>query len=205
MVIVGGSAVRDHSAAQVLTLPPFQFVGRLSYGLYLWHWPVLILAPAALGIAGTAPVNVLLCLGSLGLAWASLTFLENPIRRLVRLRTRPRLGISLGASLSASAALIALIAALVVTPPATYGPPGIDVDLAIAAASDPAGALGRLVAESATRETLPNNLTPALAVAADDRTGFLRRWLSPGRRRRPPAGSLRLRRRQRPDHRCALR
>ena len=63
-----------------LALPPLQWIGRLSYSLYLWHWPVLVyagmLAPE-LTLSGR-----LLCL-ALTLALSTLTyhFIENPIRR----------------------------------------------------------------------------------------------------------------------------
>jgi peptidoglycan/LPS O-acetylase OafA/YrhL len=39
LVIAGGSAVPARAAESILRLPPFQWVGRLSYSLYLWHCP----------------------------------------------------------------------------------------------------------------------------------------------------------------------
>jgi len=35
-------------AARVLTLPPVTYVGRISYSLYLWHWPIIALGPIVL-------------------------------------------------------------------------------------------------------------------------------------------------------------
>jgi len=38
-------------AARVLTLPPVIYVGKISYSLYLWHWPIIALGPIVLATA----------------------------------------------------------------------------------------------------------------------------------------------------------
>lgn len=39
----------DHSlAARVLMLKPVVYIGRISYSLYLWHWPIIALGPIVL-------------------------------------------------------------------------------------------------------------------------------------------------------------
>ncbi len=65
---------------QFLSLAPLRWVGRISYGLYLWHWPVyLTLTQARTGLDGfwllVARVAV-----SVGLAALSFYALERPIR-----------------------------------------------------------------------------------------------------------------------------
>ncbi len=45
-------ATNDHSpAARVLTLPPVIYIGKISYSLYLWHWPIIALGPIVLTAA----------------------------------------------------------------------------------------------------------------------------------------------------------
>jgi peptidoglycan/LPS O-acetylase OafA/YrhL len=73
----------------VLATPPLRWLGRISYSLYLWHWPILVLGPVALGLAssedGPAYVDPLLRLGLVLLAvvLAALTWrlVEEPFRR----------------------------------------------------------------------------------------------------------------------------
>ena len=59
---------------------PVQFIGDISYSLYLWHWPILILAPWVLvtnvdmwGRFAIVAISVLL-------GWLSKRFIEDPVR-----------------------------------------------------------------------------------------------------------------------------
>lgn len=54
------------------------FLGLISYSLYLWHWPVLVLSRWTIGITTqTIPFQILL-IG--GLSWLSYRFVESPLR-----------------------------------------------------------------------------------------------------------------------------
>jgi peptidoglycan/LPS O-acetylase OafA/YrhL len=76
-----------------LSLPPLVWIGRISYGLYLWHWPVIVVAsPARTGLDGAQLTFVRVGL-TFALATASFYLVEQPIRRGV-LRGRWALAVS---------------------------------------------------------------------------------------------------------------
>ena len=64
-----------------LSLPPLVWIGRISYGLYLWHWPVIVVAsPARTGLDG-AQLTILRVGLTFAIATASFYLVEQPIRR----------------------------------------------------------------------------------------------------------------------------
>jgi peptidoglycan/LPS O-acetylase OafA/YrhL len=71
---------------RVLDVAPLRWVGRRSYGLYLWHWPVFVLVEAALptwertGAMGWALGGIALAISVVAAA-LSYRFVEQPIRR----------------------------------------------------------------------------------------------------------------------------
>jgi peptidoglycan/LPS O-acetylase OafA/YrhL len=81
----------------VLAFVPLRMVGRISYSLYLVHWPILVLVPFALG----GPVDDVGRVGLVGLsvlvAMASWALVETPFRRpLPRIVAPPARTISVG-------------------------------------------------------------------------------------------------------------
>ena len=76
--------------AAVLGLAPLRFFGRISYSLYLWHWPILVLPEVAVGhtLPGTARLGLVIL--SVVAAWASQRWVEDPVRhgRFVGLASR---------------------------------------------------------------------------------------------------------------------
>ncbi|MGO9029811.1 MAG: acyltransferase family protein [Acidimicrobiales bacterium] len=67
--------------ARALSVRPVRSIGAISYGLYLWHWPIFVfLDNARTGLVGW-PLFGLRVGVSVAVAAASLRFLEMPIRR----------------------------------------------------------------------------------------------------------------------------
>ncbi|QWT21543.1 acyltransferase [Bacillus sp. NP157] len=78
-----------HPFVRVLAEGPMATVGRLSYSLYLWHWPVFVLFRWTIGLA-TWPLQGLAVALSGILAVASYRYIETPARRAEGLRRLPR-------------------------------------------------------------------------------------------------------------------
>ena len=101
-------------SARLLSVPPLPALGRISYGVYLWHWPVFIAANAdRTGLDGLALFSVR-CLLTVGIAGLSYVLVERPIR----LRVRPRRPV-----FAATAAGVAVAAGAVALVAATAAPP----------------------------------------------------------------------------------
>ena len=76
------AAAHPHSlTARALGTPPLRWIGERSYGIYLWHLPVIVFLPQAM--AGGSPwVRSLIAIGiTVALAAISWTVIEDPIRR----------------------------------------------------------------------------------------------------------------------------
>ena len=91
LVLVAGNDDTFAPLERVLSWSPIQHIGNISYSLYLWHWPVLVLAPYALARPLGGVDKVLLVLGSILLAGVTKTFVEDrgqAARFLIRSPTR---------------------------------------------------------------------------------------------------------------------
>ncbi len=80
-VIACVALVPDCWLARGLSLRPVRYIGAISYGLYLWHWPVfVVLTNARTGLAGFELFAVRVTV-AVAISAASFHFLEMPIRR----------------------------------------------------------------------------------------------------------------------------
>jgi len=85
------SSARPRSVASLLATPPLRFLGRISYSLYLVHWPILVLPSAGLAVGEQLPLEIRVALAALSVVagWASYRWVEQPIHRGPRFAWRP--------------------------------------------------------------------------------------------------------------------
>jgi peptidoglycan/LPS O-acetylase OafA/YrhL len=74
----------DRSVVRVLSIPAVTYLGRISYGTYLWHWPVLLACTAVFDIGAWTTTALVSGLAT-ALAALSYEILETPIRQSRRL------------------------------------------------------------------------------------------------------------------------
>jgi peptidoglycan/LPS O-acetylase OafA/YrhL len=114
VVIAAAALVPSGRLAWVLGQQPLRYLGQISYGIYLWHWPLFLLLNHERTGLSTAPLLVVRLVVTLAVSMLSYHLIELPVR-LRRLRLpRPRL--------TAPVALVALVAVLVAFTPSPAAP-----------------------------------------------------------------------------------
>jgi peptidoglycan/LPS O-acetylase OafA/YrhL len=116
-VLIAAVAHQGTGIGQALGVAPLRWIGERSYGIYLWHWPIILLV-AGLNVRSSPGVVVAEAAVVIAAAALSFRFVEEPIRsgrlqrRLGQYSRRFRLEV-LGA---AAVGLVAAFAILFVTP-----------------------------------------------------------------------------------------
>jgi peptidoglycan/LPS O-acetylase OafA/YrhL len=127
-VILSAVAAPRSIVPRVLSLTPVRYVGRISYGLYIWHWPIFIwLDHARTGLSGYE-LFAARVLVTFAVSVVSFHLVERPIRMGTFVsRWRAWLAVPVGVG----AVLVAVIAATTGTTavastayPAPVNPPG---------------------------------------------------------------------------------
>jgi hypothetical protein len=131
----------DGVIARALAFAPVSFVGKISYSLYLWHLPPLVLARIYLGRELTALETLVLLAAATTAAVLSYRFVETPFRRLAHVDLRWRaIGAGVAASMLFSLAGLALVATHGF--PARYPPAVVTADAAQQDAEYPPSCVG---------------------------------------------------------------
>jgi peptidoglycan/LPS O-acetylase OafA/YrhL len=185
LVIIAGCATPDLGAGRFLSTPVMRSIGRVSYSWYLWHWPVLILAPALfgrdIGLAG----NLAMVLVSLGLAIMTLHLVENPARFAEALRSSTVRSLAVGAVATATAVCAALVLLAIRPVPVGAGeaaaPAAISAPVPEPRPLTPREQIRAAVAASTQPRPVPANLKPSLAQAPNAKpemfvNGCVRSW-----------------------------
>jgi peptidoglycan/LPS O-acetylase OafA/YrhL len=106
LVIASGPNSPFWSPNQLLAAKPIQFLGDVSYSLYLWHWPLIVLAPALLGHSLWTLDKIAILVLAIALAYVSKKVVEDPGR------TRLLQGAKPVSVVMATAAAMAVVCAL---------------------------------------------------------------------------------------------
>jgi len=109
VIIAAGSTRGPGSLHPLVNWRPVQWVGLASYSLYLWHWPLIVFYTELSGGKPKPLQSAALLAGSLLLAWASLKFVETPMRHLRFLAVSPAKSLIAGAAMVAVAATAGLL------------------------------------------------------------------------------------------------
>ena len=114
--VVWALATRASPATRALSLPPIAYLGRLSYGIYIWHWPLILWSRENqwLDMSEWPTILRVPILAGLTVALASLSYhlVEKPIRygklaaHLSRRRTVIALPVTLGLLLAVNTVLV---------------------------------------------------------------------------------------------------
>lgn len=171
LIAVAGAGTRS---VRPLEQPWLTWLGRRSYGIYLWHWPVIVLAePRWTALPAPARDLAMIAL-SLALAECSYRWLEHPIRRRVAWAAGTRAS---WATLAVTALAVAAAVAApsgkghvagfeFVAPAVTVAPHASTAEDSAVAASTPAAALGEPAVEPTPDEVSP--VTEPIAPSAAD-------------------------------------
>lgn len=160
----------------VLTNRPMNYLGDISYSLYLWHFPSIILLGAAFSLAPWALIGAASAM-TLALSVASYHLIEQPVMRSPWLlpasvrepRWTPwwrsyRRSFALGGATTAVAVVVILVAAGTILPKPT-GPVG---DSRVALGETVAGAEGSAAITEKITTALHTTEWPTLVPAIDD-------------------------------------
>jgi peptidoglycan/LPS O-acetylase OafA/YrhL len=99
---------QPHIVARMLSHPVPRFLGLISYSLYLWHWPLLVLVNQTYGLENVTTADRWgLAAAAVALAALSWKFIEQPFRQKTDGRIVPARQLIWGAGLAWTALTIA--------------------------------------------------------------------------------------------------
>ena len=165
LAIAAWRSDRWYLPGRVLGIRPLRFLGDISYSLYLWHWPLIVVAPFIPGWPLEWWNRVILLVVSILLAWLTKHFVEDPARRWRFLTEfRPRRTAVASVALMAAGALA--VGGLWIVRDPQYRAEGAELAAVQAAPPECFGAGASL--EDCDNPALEGSITPSWGFAGAD-------------------------------------
>lgn len=89
LVILGIITLSQNLRFNILKHSGLISIGKLSYSLYLWHWPIFVLFKWTIGLESLASKSMALAI-TIIVSYATYRLVENPIRTNIFLKASPR-------------------------------------------------------------------------------------------------------------------
>jgi len=80
VLILGGSAAGRFGPHRLTSTRPMVFVGGISYSLYLWHWPLIVLYIAWSGRRNGVVAGLAIIVVAVSLSWLTKVWVEDKVR-----------------------------------------------------------------------------------------------------------------------------
>ncbi len=144
-LIIAHAVVSPRSpTARLLALPPLVYLGRISYGVYLWHWPIVVFVSADSTGLSRWPLLAVRLIATMAVALFSFYVIESPIRHGALVRLLPKrapiavtvaafgvviISIVLTTAPPAPPALAAAPAVVTSVKPRASAPPGVTIPM----------------------------------------------------------------------------
>jgi peptidoglycan/LPS O-acetylase OafA/YrhL len=176
VIVAGFSPAFVLAPARLLGTAIPRYIGRISYSLYLWHWPLLVIPAAAAGAPLPLRERVALVGVAFVLSALSQRFIEDPIRHGRFVGVKPSRNLAMAGALTLTVAIVSLgLGAATTAPSLAASPSGAVasdqasvnaiIDTALASTSGGVGAAGL---PKTIDRPVPAALQPSLANARDD-------------------------------------
>jgi peptidoglycan/LPS O-acetylase OafA/YrhL len=89
-LVLWANASARHSPLGLLSLRPVQFLGDISYSVYLWHWPLIVLLPFLIDAELDNSDRIVIIVATVLLAWVTYVLVETRLRAAPLLRSNLR-------------------------------------------------------------------------------------------------------------------
>ena len=169
-IVAGGTRAPSLGVEALFRHKPFQWFGKLSYSLYLWHWPILIIAAEYAGRTSLS-VKDNLAWDVVALIASVITYrlVENPVRHAKRLLHSKWASIGLGVGLVALTLVTITVQSEVAGSSATsFGIAALSVPTQ-GGSDETLQEVEGLVAASSKIKAVPSNLHPSFPEVVRDR------------------------------------